>query len=121
MSAVADNVIAVPGPIKAPAAPSAVQPMEAGDIVVVCFNATLPIWCAFPVAAVDDDGVVIAVATRTGRVVCASRVSCEPTVYGVRAAHHDSEGFASLRWKTWGDPAEAVAAFSAIGTVKAAP
>lgn len=86
-----------------------------GDMVVLCVNATLDLWCAWPVSAVDDDGVVIAVETATGRVVGADRVNCLPDVYGFRAADHQADAFAALRWKTWRDPGDALLAFAAIG------
>lgn len=35
-----------------------------GDIVVLCLNATVGLWAAWPVAAVDDDGVVMGVTYR---------------------------------------------------------
>lgn len=96
----------------APAAPPAVRP---GDMVVMCVNASVGLWCAWPVAAVDADGVVMGVETRDGRTLCAGRLSCDPTVYGLSAADHEAEGFAALRWKTWRDPLDALRAFAALG------
>lgn len=86
-----------------------------GDMVLTCINATLGLWCAWPVAAVDDDGVVIAVMTRTGKVLGSDRVNCKPEVYGFRASDHRASDFAALRWKTWSQAADAVVAFAAIG------
>lgn len=87
----------------------------AGDIVVTCINATVGLWCAWPVAEVDDDGVVIAVFTRDGRRVGVDRVNCEPTVYGLRAADHQPGAFAAMRWRTWREPGPALLDFAGIG------
>lgn len=86
-----------------------------GDMVVTCINATIGLWCAWPVAEVDDDGVVTAVFDRAGRRIGVDRVNCDPTVYGLRAADHQPIAFASLRWRTWSEPGAAMVDFAAIG------
>lgn len=86
-----------------------------GDIVVTCINATIGLWCAWPVAAVDDDGVVIAVFAREGRRIGVDRVNCQPTVYGLRAADHQPGPFAAMRWRTWPDHGAALLDFAGIG------
>lgn len=103
-----------------PAAPRLGDPpagprLTVGDIVVVCINATLSLWCAFPVALVDDDGVVLAIANKAGRVIGVDRVNCVPDVYGFASADHMAEAFAHLRWRTFRDPADAVLAFAFAG------
>jgi hypothetical protein len=109
-----------------PSSPRLHEPVEArprlarGDMVLTCINATLGLWCAWPVEAVDDDGVVIAVSTRAGKVLGAERVNCLPDVYGFRASDHRASDFAALRWKTWPQAAEAVVTFAAIG-LRSAP
>lgn len=87
----------------------------AGDIVVACLNAAVGLWCAWPVADVDDDGVVTAVFTRDGRRIGADRVNCQPTVYGLRAADHQPLAFAGMRWRTWPEAGAAMLDFAAIG------
>jgi len=93
--------------------------LASGDIVVMCVNATLGLWCAWPVAVVDDDGVVIGVHTRPGRMIGADRVNCQATAYGFAAKDHDPEAFLAKRWATWTDPADAVLAFAKIGVAVA--
>lgn len=105
--------------LRFPGRPAAETPLattvQPGDMVVMCLNASVGLWCAWPVAAVDADGVVMGVQACDGRTLCAGRLSCDPTVYGLSAAQHQAEGFAALRWKTWRDPLEALRAFAAIG------
>lgn len=93
--------------------------LAVGDIVVVCINATLDLWCAWPVAVVDEDGVVIGVCNRAGGMIGADRINCKPDVYGFAARDHDPEGFEALRWSTWNDPADALIAFAKIGVALA--
>lgn len=93
--------------------------LAVGDIVVVCINATLELWCAWPVAVVDDDGVVIGVCNRAGGMIGADRINCKPDVYGFAARDHDPDGFEALRWSTWNDPADALLAFAKIGVALA--
>lgn len=85
-----------------------------GDIVVLCLNAVVGLWAAWPVAVVDDDGVVIGVTSRAGKMFGVDRLNCTPEVLAFRAADHEPEAFAALRWRTWTDPAEAVLAFAKI-------
>ncbi len=86
----------------------------AGDIVVLCLNATVGLWAAWPVAVVDDDGVVLGVTSRAGKMLGVDRMNCSPDVLAFRAADHDPEAFAALRWRTWMDQGEAVIAFTEI-------
>ncbi|ANC52445.1 hypothetical protein A4249_01350 [Brevundimonas sp. GW460-12-10-14-LB2] len=86
----------------------------AGDIVVLCLNATVGLWAAWPVAAVDDDGVVMGVTNRAGKMLGVGRLNCAPDVLAFRAADHDPEAFAALRWRTWMDQGDAVIAFAEI-------
>lgn len=88
-----------------------------GDIIVTCINATYGLWCAWPVAAVDDDGVVVTVQARDGRRIAAERLSCEPVTFGLAAADHEDLGFRALCWQTWSDFTEALTAFAAISKV----
>lgn len=105
-----------------PAPPRPVEPVTGkhgcapGDMVVTCINATIGLWCAWPVAEVDDDGVVIAVFTRDGRRIGVDRVNCQPTVYGLRAGEHQDSAFAAMRWRTWPEPGDALLDFAAIST-----
>lgn len=109
------EVLAFPG-ARASVAPSAPPRLTVGDIVVLCMETPFGRhWCAWPVAAVDDDGVVIGVHTDAGRLLGADRVCCDPQVYGFAAADHDPEGFAALRWKTWREAGSALFAFARIG------
>lgn len=86
-----------------------------GDMVVICVNATLALWSAWPIALVDDDGVVLAVTTRAGKTIGIDRMNCSPEVLAFRAGDHEPEAFTALRWRTWRDPADVVLAFSEIG------
>ncbi len=88
-----------------------------GDIVVICLNATVGLWAAWPVAVVDDDGVVLGVTSRAGKMFGVDRLSCAPDVLAFRPADHEPEGFAALRWRTWGDPVAAIIAFAEIARV----
>jgi hypothetical protein len=106
------NFPARPGPVPPVAEPGA---CSVGDVVVTCINATVGLWCAWPVAEVDDDGVVIAVFTRDGRRIGVDRVNCQPTVYGLRAEDHQAAAFAAMRWRTWREPGDALLDFAAIG------
>jgi hypothetical protein len=104
-----------------PARPAPVEPAAGkrqcapGDMVVTCINATIGLWCAWPVAEVDDDGVVIAVFDRAGRRIGVDRVNCDPTVYGLRAGDHQPGPFAAMRWRTWPDSGGAMLDFAQIG------
>lgn len=89
--------------------------LKAGDMVVTCINDTLGLWCAWPVAIVDDDGVVIGIRDPAGRLKGADRVNCRAHVYGFVAEDHQAEPFRALRWKTWRTSGEAVEAFAEIG------
>lgn len=89
--------------------------LRPGDMVVTCINAGLGLWCAWPVALVDDDGVVLGVFTRSEKLLGVDRVSCSPDVYGFVAQDHEPEGFGDLRWRTWPKAEAAVAAFARIG------
>lgn len=88
-----------------------------GDIVVICLNATVGLWAAWPVAVIDDDGVVIGVTSRAGKMFGVDRLNCATEVLAFRAADHNPEAFAALRWRTWSDPAEALLAFAEIARV----
>ena len=87
-----------------------------GDMMITCFNATAGLWCAWPVDTVDDDGVPVMVATRTGHRIAAERVSCEPLSFGLAAADHEDVAFRALRWRTWQAYDDALTAFAAINT-----
>jgi hypothetical protein len=97
-----------------PVMPDGKRACSPGDIVVTCINATIGLWCAWPVAEVDDDGVVIAVSRRDGRRIGVDRVNCQPTVYGLRAVDHQAVAFAGMRWRTWPDHGAALVDFAAI-------
>lgn len=90
----------------------------AGDIVVTCINANLDLWCAWPVAVVDDDGVVLGVHNPAGKLVGVDRLNCSREVYGFRARDHQVGAFSDLRWHTWNAPGDAVLAFAAIGRAR---
>lgn len=85
-----------------------------GDIVVTCVNATHGLWCAWPVALVDDDGVVLAVSTQAGKVIGVDRMNCATTVLGLAARDHEPTAFARLRWKTWAGLDFAAEAFARV-------
>lgn len=85
-----------------------------GDIVVFCLNAVIGLWAAWPVAVVDDDGVVLGVTSRAGKMFGVDRMNCSPQVLAFRAADHEPEAFAALRWKTWMDQGDALIAFAEI-------
>ena len=87
-----------------------------GDIVVLCLNATLGLWGAWPVGVVDDDGVVLGVRTKAGKLIGVDRLNCAKDVLCFRAADHQAEPFAALRWRTWSEPGEALLAFAEIAT-----
>lgn len=95
-------------PIKATEPPKRLQ---AGDLLVTCFNATVGLWCAWPVAAVDDDGVPMGVRLRNGKVLAADRVSCRPEAFGFRRAEHAEGCFERLAWRIWPSADDALAAF----------
>lgn len=105
-------------PIERPVDAGARPRLEPGDMVVCCVNATLSLWCAWPVAVVDDDGVVLGVRNAAGKLLGVDRLNCQPEVYGFRAADHDASPFLGLRWKTWRDPGEAVLEFARIGAAR---
>lgn len=106
----------VPFPVSPRLHDEAARPkFQTGDMVLTCINATLGLWCAWPVAVADDDGVVIGVFTRAGKMLGVDRVNCLPDVYGFRARDHQAGAFASLRWRTWREAGEALVAFAAIG------
>ncbi|QTC88173.1 hypothetical protein [Brevundimonas pondensis] len=82
-----------------------------GDLLVTCFNDTFGLWCAWPVAAVDDDGVAMGVRLINGRVLAADRVSCRPDAYGFRRAEHAEGAFERLAYRTWPSAEAALADF----------
>jgi hypothetical protein len=94
--------------------PITVVAAQPGDIVVTCVNAAVGLWAAWPVAVVDDDGVVLGVHTRAGKMIGVGRMSCATEAVHFRAVLHDPEAFAALRWKTWPGPVQAAEAFAAI-------
>ena len=85
-----------------------------GDIVVFCLNDVIGLWAAWPVAVVDDDGVVLGVTSRAGKMFGIDRMNCSPQVLGFRAVDHEPEAFAALRWRTWMDESAARSAFAEI-------
>ena len=87
-----------------------------GDIIVTCINATVGLWCAWPVEALDDDGIVVMVSDRNGRRIAVERVSCDLS-FGLSAAEHDDLAFRALRWRTWPDWGSALTAFAGINAV----
>lgn len=106
-------------PARAAPVPPAERPrLAVGDMVVCCVNANLSLWCAWPVAVVDDDGVVIGVHNAVGKLFGIDRLNARPDVYGFRAADHEPAAFEALRWKTWSDPGVAVIAFAEIGVAR---
>lgn len=88
------------------------------DIVVICLNAVIGLWAAWPVAVVDDDGVVLGVTSRAGKMFGVDRMNCSPQVLAFRAIDHEPEAFAALRWRTWMDQGDALLAFAEIAAVK---
>lgn len=94
------------------------RPFMAGDQVLVCINAKISLWAAWPVALVDDDGFVLAVTARDGKVFGLPRISCDPTYFGLSAQDHDAAAFEALRWRTWRDFAVGLAAFAAVQVVR---
>ena len=86
----------------------------AGDLVLVCINAKIGLWAAWPVALVDDDGVVVAVRSPPGKVLCVHRLACDPSMFGLRAADHIAWAFRDMAHKTWRDCESALLAFKAI-------
>lgn len=87
-----------------------------GDIVVTCFNATIGLWCAWPVDTVDDDGIVVMVSDRNGRRIAVERVSCDLS-FGLAAVDHDDLAFRALRWRTWPNWGAALTSFAEINAV----
>nr|WP_314525459.1 hypothetical protein [uncultured Brevundimonas sp.] len=85
-----------------------------GDIVVFCLNAAIGLWAAWPVAVVDDDGVVLGVTSRAGKMFGVDRMNCSPEVLAFRAVDHDPEAFAAIRWRTWSDIGAVNVAFAEI-------
>lgn len=82
-----------------------------GDLLVSCFNASLGLWCAWPIAAVDSDGVAMGVRLKDGRTMAADRVSCRPDAYGFRRADHAEGAFERRAYRTWPSSDAALAAF----------
>lgn len=82
-----------------------------GDLLVTCFNATVGLWSAWPVAAVDSDGVPMGVRLKDGRVMAADRVSCRTEAYGFRRADHAEGAFERLAYRTWRTAEAALADF----------
>lgn len=66
---------------------------------------------AWPVAAVDDDGVAMGVRLRGGKVLAADRVSCRAEAYGFRRASHAEGAFERLAYRTWPSAEAALADF----------
>lgn len=89
-----------------------------GDIVVFCLDARVGLWAAWPIAAVDDDGVAASITSRAGKVFAIHRLKCSAEVLTFRAADHEPAGFSAIRWRTWFATFEAKAAFAVIATVK---
>ena len=111
------EVVAFPSPA-APVPPETRPCLSPDDMVLICINATLGLWCVFPVALVDDDGVVLAILSKAQRVMGVDRVNCAPDVYGFAARDHEPEAFLALRWKSYRDPGEAVLEFAGIGVAR---
>lgn len=84
--------------------------LEPGDLLVTCFNATVGLWCAWPVACVDRDGVPMGVTLRNGDVMAADRVNARAEAYGFRRSEHVARAFDGLFWRTWATAEEACAA-----------
>lgn len=102
-------------PARPAGAPIRVRPVaQPGDMVVLCLNATVGLWAAWPVAVVDDDGVVLGVSSRAGKMFGLDRLNCSPDVLVFRAADHEAEAFAAMRWRTWSAAGEAKPDFAVI-------
>ena len=108
------DILAFPAP-PAPVPPARITPCGPGDMVLTCINARIGLWCAWPVALVDDDGVVLAVSTRDGRKIGVDRLNCDPSVFALRESDHEPQAFAGMRWRTWQDVGAALIEFAEIG------
>lgn len=98
-------------PFRPPSKAAPIPPrLEAGDLLVTCFNATVGLWCAWPVHSVDRDGVAMGVGLRNGDVMAADRVAARGEAYGFRRADYPAGALDALCWKTWPDAASALAA-----------
>lgn len=103
-------------PLRTPSGRHAARAVcKVGDQVLVCISGERRLWCVFPVAFVDDDGVVLAVETKVGRIMGVDRINVAPEVYAFAAADHEPEAFAVMRWQGWPDPGQALFAFARIG------
>lgn len=102
------DILKFPTPASRVAGRSGLMP---GDLIVSCFNASIGLWCAWPVEAVDDDGVPMGVRLKNGRVMAAGRVSCAVDVYGFRRADHADGAFERLAYRTWPTAEAALADF----------
>ncbi|WP_426036469.1 hypothetical protein [Brevundimonas sp. DC300-4] len=103
------DVIAFPSPPVGP-----VKGFVAGDLILTCVNATLGLWCAWPVHSVDDDGCCCAVVTRHGQVIAIERVSSRAERFGFRRVDHRPLPFVMHAWRTFTDPAVAVLALAQV-------
>lgn len=102
------DILKFPAPASRVAGRSGLMP---GDLIVSCFNASMSLWCAWPVECVDDDGVPMGVRLKNGKIMAADRVSCRPDVYGFRRADHAKGAFERLAYSTWPSSDAALAAF----------
>jgi hypothetical protein len=85
-----------------------------GDLLVTCVNATMGLWSAWPVCAVDSDGVAMGVRLKDGTTMAAARVSCRPETYGFRRADHAEGPFERLAYRTWRSSEAALADFGGL-------
>lgn len=82
-----------------------------GDLLVTCINASIGLWCAWPVAAVDSDGVAMGVRLKDGATKATGRISCRPETYGFRRVDHAEGAFERLAYRTWPTAEAALADF----------
>lgn len=93
-----------------------------GDLLVICLNPRLYLWCAWPVAVVDHAGWPMAVLLTNGRVSAVERLAATGEQRRLfRLADHDPARFHDLSWKTFASLTEAERVFAAIATPEARP
>ncbi|MFN3584855.1 hypothetical protein [Phenylobacterium sp.] len=75
------------------------RPAQAGDLVAYCVDPEADTWTLAPVACVDDDGVVMRVTRRDGRIRSLWREAALDAFFVIPAADHDLERLRLDRWR----------------------
>jgi hypothetical protein len=74
---------------------------RAGDLIVLCVNATMDLWVAWPIAAVDEAGRAMTVRDKTGGEWPVVALMAQDRCMIAPASAFEAASFAGLHWRTF--------------------